>query len=169
MVASRIWVRLDGYLFRALGYCLLAACITSAQAPTPGPTPDHHYLGGFRVDWLSEVDILLFPILFLIVCFAIRMLWGCCAFLHGWGNRGRPPRKVAEEEVLDTTAAPFDWVIDGLTGQTGRDSGTSLTNLLNGVGVVGNPWLEQWDERYQAYYYWNKDTHEVGNSMSDTS
>ena len=135
-----------------------------ASEPTPHPTPSgQNPLTGFKVDWLAEMGYALFPLVFLLGCLVIRLVWGCCAGIFGWGNRGRPPKRVIEElltQELATTSGPFDWVIEGLTGRAAADNGTSMDDLLQGISN-GSAWVEQWDENFGAWYFWNSETGEV--------
>ena len=130
---------------------------------TPSPTVPSHDLGGYRVNWIQEYGILLFPIIFMAGCLVIRMIWGCCASIYGWGNRGRPPvprPPTPAEEVLNTQAAPFDWVIESFTGQNAAGTGTGMDDLLV-AGKRSTPWVEQWSEAHKSWYYWNTDTAET--------
>lgn len=139
---------------------------TPAPAPTAveGDPPINPEFSGLTVDSLSSMAWLLFPFVFFLACFILRQLWGCCARCCGWGNRGRPPKKKDKtDKVLETVAAPFDFVIDGLSGRgerTRAEGGdASVDDLLKDLG--GSPWVEQWDETHQAWYFWNTKTNEV--------
>jgi len=167
MAAGEIWLR----ALAGLVALLLVPEADGQAVPSPAPTKPESdprnkaQLTGFGIDWLAELGVALFPILFLLGCLVIRLCWGCCASIFGFGNRGRKPRKVnfRTTEVVDTSG-PFDWVIEGLIGQEADDAGFCMADLL--AGGDGADWVEQWDETYGAWYFWNSTTGAVLNTPS---